>query len=654
MPELNAAVWFGWWSGVALKSALVLGVAWMGAQLLRRRSAAARHLIWTAAAAAVLALPLLTLSVPAVGVPGAELLLPANADFRTTVTERQARAVPRHDAPAAGSAGPAGVSRSLDWRLALLLAWALGSAVFYGQMLAALMKVRRMRRPAQPFGDGELYEAAVRELEIRSGVEVLELAPGTMPMTIGLLRPIVFVPADHVAWTAEQRRMVLLHELAHVRRGDVATQLLARMALGLYWWNPLAWRAWKEFLKEREQATDDVVLRAGTRASSYATYLLEAASTLEPAGGWAALAMARRSELEGRLMSILNSGANRTTVGRVQVALAAVLALALTIPLAALGPQEAQGLPPDIDAAIRAAAAERNSKPLEDAAKVAELLMKNDVARKLLESSVAIRAAKSGEQSVEYGVGLLNLAEFEKRRGGLAAAEPLYRKAVQTLGERPEAARGHVGLGVLAINKKELAGAYDHFQQAQRAAPGEAGLALMWMAVAKQRDGDKQAAERFYEKAVKAQEANSQDWAVAGRMYANFLKQCGRMEDAMMVESRMLKARVGLHTPVRTPTEKRPGVHAIGGGVMAPVPVFKLEPEYSEEARAAQLAGTVMLRVDIDPQGVARNIQVVRSLGLGLDEKAVEAINQWRFKPAMKDGEPVTVAANIEVNFRLQ
>jgi TonB family protein len=96
-----------------------------------------------------------------------------------------------------------------------------------------------------------------------------------------------------------------------------------------------------------------------------------------------------------------------------------------------------------------------------------------------------------------------------------------------------------------------------------------------------------------------------------------------------------------------------PNVYRVGGGVSAPVVISKKDPEYSEEARSANYQGTVLLSVEIDPNGTATNIKVVRSLGLGLDEKAIEAVKQWKFKPGQKDGNPVTVAATIEVNFRL-
>jgi len=95
------------------------------------------------------------------------------------------------------------------------------------------------------------------------------------------------------------------------------------------------------------------------------------------------------------------------------------------------------------------------------------------------------------------------------------------------------------------------------------------------------------------------------------------------------------------------------GAFKVGNGVTAPIVLYKKEPEYSEEARKAKYQGTVVLYIEVDPSGRAVNPKVVRSLGLGLDEKALEAVRQWKFKPGYKDGKPVTVAATIEVNFRL-
>jgi TonB family protein len=86
---------------------------------------------------------------------------------------------------------------------------------------------------------------------------------------------------------------------------------------------------------------------------------------------------------------------------------------------------------------------------------------------------------------------------------------------------------------------------------------------------------------------------------------------------------------------------------------MAPILVFRQEPEYSEEARAAKLQGTVLVSLVVGEDGQPRNVRVRKSLGLGLDENAVEAVSRWRFRAGTKDGQPVAVESSIEVDFRL-
>lgn len=95
------------------------------------------------------------------------------------------------------------------------------------------------------------------------------------------------------------------------------------------------------------------------------------------------------------------------------------------------------------------------------------------------------------------------------------------------------------------------------------------------------------------------------------------------------------------------------GIRGPNGSLTAPVAIYKREPAYSDEARRAKLQGTVVLLIDVDEHGDPRDIRVMRSLGLGLDERAVEAVEGWKFKPAYRNGKPVRTTAMIEVNFRL-
>ncbi len=637
---INETAWFSFATGVAVKSTAILCVAWITALLLRRRSAAARHLAWTSAAAAIIALPFLTALTP-------ELPFPAPAAFRSAPGGVWFSATSMAVSDASVSAGtaergspsdPEFAPWRLGWKTWLMLVWAAGAAAILGRMLAAcalLWRARRTSKPIQGLGD---FAALPGSLGIRQRIELLESETGSMPMTSGVLRPAVFVPADFAEWSDERRRIVLLHELAHVRRGDVFAHLIARAALSVCWWNPLAWGAWRELLRESERATDDMVLGAGARASDYASHLLDVARSMQTARaiGCAGVAMARPSQLEGRLRAILDNSVSRKTSGSAAVFATVLLAIGIAVPFAALRAQDG-----------------RKSEALESEAKAAEQSREFGVAMQLLESAAAARAKEEGKYSVSYGVSLINLGELYARRKRPKAAEQRFEAAAEILGERPEAARALLHMGTAAIQRKDFGHAIDYFEHALRVDPANAGLARMWMAVVRQAEHRAEDAEALYKSALDVQHHRSTEAASIAKVYARFLLEQGRTEEAADLDARAVASQKA-NASRADPGSAAPGVVRTGGDVTPPSLLQKKEPEYSEEARSAKLTGRVRLYAEIGPDGTARNIRAVERLGLGLDEQAIDAIRQWRFKPGAKNGQPVTVAATIEVNFRLQ
>ena len=133
-------------------------------------------------------------------------------------------------------------------------------------------------------------------------------------------------------------------------------------------------------------------------------------------------------------------------------------------------------------------------------------------------------------------------------------------------------------------------------------------------------------------------------------VYARFLRDRERYDEAADLDKRAAEVRKSGAKPAPALPD---GVSRIKDGVAAPSPDYRPEPSYSIEARMAGLQGTVVAWVVIGTDGLIHDVQILHPLGLGLDEQAVEAINQWRFKPGTKNGTPVKVAATIEVNFRL-
>jgi hypothetical protein len=163
-----------------------------------------------------------------------------------------------------------------------------------------------------------------------------------MPIVCGVWRPAIVMPACAHEWPPERGRVVLLNGLAHVRRREGLTQAFARIVCAVYWFNPLTWIAARRLRAERERACDDFVLAAGTRGSEYAGHLLDIART--PGMRFSLLAtagvpMAHRSQLEGRLMAILDPAVRRSSTAYTRAAALAAMAL-ISIPVAAVQPQE--------------------------------------------------------------------------------------------------------------------------------------------------------------------------------------------------------------------------------------------------------------------------------------------------------------------------
>jgi TonB family protein len=655
---------FSFLMGVALKSSAVLAAASLAAWLLRGSTAAVRHLVWMAAAAAVLALPLLSLALPAVRMPGGARLLEwvPNITFQANATAGAAASAQFAASAPLTTSTPA--HPAVNWRLFPVLLWAAGALVGVAQIAVGARVIGRARRraPAHP-AQSESAELA-SAIGIGRAVEVLEAPPGAMPMSCGMFRPAVFLPADAAGWDADRRRAVLLHELAHVRRGDAGAHMVARLALALHWWNPLAWLAWRESLKACERAADDLVLLAGERASDYAGHLLEVARAMHarPPMASGALAMARRSQLEGRLLAILDPRVPRQAVARVSALAAALLAIAMVAPFAAMRAQEQPATPQDANAIVRSTT---DVSVLDRAARRSVGQKQYDDARKLLEAGLALREKTAGRQSAEYSEGLAKLGDLARRQRHYGKAAGFYLQAVAAVDNKPAVARPLIELGVMALDKKDYPRALDYFTRAEAADPKQSGMALTWIAVTYERQDNAAQAETAFQQAMAAEDPASADAITTTELYAMFLKRLGRdaESDAVKTKARAIpagvpvaQAGVGVLVPPQAGTEAKPpssGVFRVGKGVSAPVLIHKREPEYSEDARVARYQGTAVLFVAIGTDGSPHDIRVVRSLGFGLDENAIDAVSDWKFQPGMKDGVPVTVAATIEVNFRL-
>ena len=223
----------------------------------------------------------------------------------------------------------------------VLLVWTAGTGtLLLPLLLGTFILWRRTRRSERIVGADwlGLLDDLRRQLGVRRPVLLMRSNQASIPAVCGILRPTIILPADANVWSDGRRRVVLLHELAHIRRSDCLTALLARLAHVIYWFNPLVWLAGRMLRIEREQACDDLVLSTGQRASDYAQHLLEVVQSLHSARcpSLAAVAMARKSQFEGRLLAILDPRRNRRAMTRLSVLVAAIVLVAVTVPLAVM------------------------------------------------------------------------------------------------------------------------------------------------------------------------------------------------------------------------------------------------------------------------------------------------------------------------------
>jgi len=348
------------WKGVVLLlTALLLSL------LLRRAAAATRHLVWSLALIGLLALPVLSFVLPTWSVPLVPQVVPSAPRLERSITPAPQYRLPKSPSQKMlasnertwtvstnYSSESAPVQRQANWLTTLsswtlpawaFLIWMSGFVIVSARWMLGWLSVKMLSRRSHEILDddwNDLSENICAELNLKQPVKLLRAEESAVPMTWGLLNPVVLLPHDADEWPEERRRVVLMHELAHVKRGDLFAQIVAQITCALYWFNPLAWMAARRLRVEREQACDDAVLNAGTKASEYANHILEILRSLRPAkcSPSAAVAMAQCSQIEGRLRAILNPNLRRHAMKPTGEVLMGAAVACIVLPLAAISP----------------------------------------------------------------------------------------------------------------------------------------------------------------------------------------------------------------------------------------------------------------------------------------------------------------------------
>lgn len=547
------------WPLLALlvRSGAILLGAEMLRRYLRRSPAAQRHGLVLFAFALLFAWPLFSAILPSITV-----LWPSHAPNGEVEIGETFRMAGNADRPRVPIYLPIAI-------------WMAGVLFTAGPLLYGFVRVRSLPRHAKRVAgtplDGLLQESC-RKLGIARVPELLLLEEPVMPMTFGLLRPKIVLPAACLTWTVVRQKAVVLHELAHVKRRDVASQLFAHLTTALWWFQPLSWMSRRSLRRESELACDQLVLSCGLRASDYAAELLAVAKDLQGTDPWAkgvlvpaGIAMVSRADLSERLYSILDAQSVPKNAALRRFAAALVSVLLLTVGASALT---------------------FSSEPIT-----------------FPQPGNPQRSLSMRHSTLRHSVlsGLLTSA-------GLSAAT--------------------IGGSLFDANGVPVSNAKASILNAETATKQEAATSP---------DG------KFVFESLPAGEYILR---IEKPGYPALYREFKVLEDSKVNRGLTLGA-------AEKQLLSRPDQLRIDGKVAQANLVTKVQPVYPASAKQAGIQGRVVLETMLSADGVPEDIRVVSSPSDDLTQSALEAVRQWRYTPALLNGEPIAVVTDITVNYTL-
>ncbi len=327
---------------LSLKVTIILALTGLVSLALQKASAAARHLLWSLALVGLLLLPFLIEILPRIQAP----IMPAAEQnygqpaLDESMPPLQVNSLPIVVSEKIAAPTPASLNWQPDWSQLLAFIWGAGVLFCLLRLAVASLRIRRILANSALVSDVSMFalgQDLSAQLDLQTPVALYVSADLAMPVTAGINRPVILLPVESADWDVAWLRMVLLHELAHIKRRDCLTQMLANIACAIYWFNPLVWFAAKQLRKERELACDDAVLSLGTRASDYAGYLVAIAKSFELNRATEAVTVGMAcSQLESRVRSILNPKIQRGILTPSKIVVLAMLITAIVLPLASL------------------------------------------------------------------------------------------------------------------------------------------------------------------------------------------------------------------------------------------------------------------------------------------------------------------------------
>ena len=363
---------------VSIKSFVVLALVFLFLPALKRLSAAGRHMVWMLTMIALLALPVLSITLPSLNLK----ILSDNKVSKTVsklvkrpvitvtkpeITEIKAKEVKKEYKSSGKSVFESKSDfkkqkitfvaamkstfknvftkmKSKSWIFWVTSAWIIGFFVFilpiiFGLFCVGLitLKSKKINENSLPYSVLSIVNKFQRAISLRQCCKKSFL---TAPTTWGVFCPIILLPENINKYSTDCLRVILLHETAHISRFDWLTQLVSRFICAVYWFNPFVWIANRCLRIEAEKSCDNKVLNTGFSSSDYANYLLDLVRAIKTRKrfSFATVPMARKSKIESRLMAILNSKINRKGITKFSLVISLLAIISVVVPLAAVRP----------------------------------------------------------------------------------------------------------------------------------------------------------------------------------------------------------------------------------------------------------------------------------------------------------------------------
>jgi TonB family protein len=616
------------------------------------------------------------------------------------------------DGPAAP--WPMRIAVALDrWVPWLLVAWFAGAVFFAVRLNFGLLVARRLKSAGTEPPPDELLQVfdELRVLVgIRRAVSLLHSARVQVPTVIGWLRPVVLIPASCLTGlSTEQIEAIFCHELAHVRRHDYLVSVFQSVAEALLFYHPAVWWVSKQVRRERECCCDEIAVEMGGDVLAYAkalSYLEERRAAfpefvLGANGGVLTMRIKRllgcKEDAQASrfaaftLIALLVTAAGSYVVTAARAQDGSSMVKAAVSPAVGGGAQNAAGGSATSQPEQRV----QNTAPNDPVTESATQTVRGDgeITGIVVDPTGALVPRASvrvtnidgplSMTKVTNGSGEYSFSPLPPGRYDIDVTVPGFQRVRREMVSIEGAQR-------IVLNLQVKVGAVSQTTTVA-AVPTVAVAATPPMVEVPRLEPGRPArvsagtmAGNIIFKADPVYPAEARAEHVEGEVVLHAtISKAGTIENVQVLsgppilmvsaidavrqwkykpyllngEPTEVETTINIRYSLSEPGESGaanvgPGVRKIGNGVSSPVVIYQVQPEYSPEARAANFNGIELVNLIVDANGVPQNVHILRGVGMGLDEKAVEAVRQYRFKPAMEDGKPVPVELNVEINFR--